>query len=363
MRTNYQPKSDHFLIGRYVFFYQYPLIFESIKTPIALAFVVYFDLGIQGVIITILLAYFIRIAIQLYFAKNKLKNQFSWHVLKNWIKISWVSLYEMFPKYIRKIDVVIFLLITNSVIGLAYYHVSLVIAKLILNSSLISQGLYPKLLADGPSSHIKDIFTLTMYFAIPLLAISIIFSKPALFALNPLYQGAEIIVILLAINAFLTVPNSIFQKVLKGIEKVDANENPKFKDLIKSNLFTISTAQIIRNVIYIGLLVGGLMIFTFNSDKSWVISDKNDKSFNHSLLYKKSTFLFLSFIMLLISSINRISLFNALDLLNHRTRDGQRLDSDWLKIENVHLHCTWVYPESIFNRFCFPTIEFDILIH
>ena len=247
------------------------IIFESVKTPIALAFVVYYDLGVQGVIITVLLAYFVRIAIQLYFAKNKLKNQFSWDVLKNWITNSWVSFYEMLPNYIAKTDVVIFLLITNSVVGLAYYHVSLVVARLIVNSSLVSQGLYPKLLADGPSVSIKDIFTLSMYFAIPLLAMSIIFSKPALFALNPLYQGAEIIVILLAIQAFLTVPNSIFQKVLKGIEKVDANENPKFKDLIKSNLFTISTARIVKFVIYLGLLVGGLLILTLNSDIELVI--------------------------------------------------------------------------------------------
>jgi len=242
------------------------IIFESIKTPIALAFVVYYDLGVQGVIITVLLAYFIKIAIQIYFAKNKLKNQFRWDVLKNWIKNSWISLYEMVPRYIRNIDVVIFLLITNSIVGLAYYHVSLVVAKIILNSSLISQGLYPKLLADGPSGHIKDIFTLSMYFAIPLLAITIIFSKPALFALNPLYQGAEIIVILLSLQAFLIVPNAIFEKVLRGIEKVDVDENPKFKDLIKSNLFTTSTARIFKEVIYLGLLVGGLLILTLNSD-------------------------------------------------------------------------------------------------
>jgi len=242
------------------------IIFESIKTPIALAFVVFYDLGVQGVIITVLLAYFVRIAIQLYFAKSKLKNKFSWDVLKNWITNSWISFYEMAPRFIKKIDVVIFLLITNSVLGLAYYHVSLVIAKLILNSSLVSQGLYPKLLADGPSQHIKEIFTLSMYFAIPLLAISIIFSKPALFALNPLYEGIEIIVILLSIHAFLSVPNSIFQKVIKGTEKVDANENPKFKDLIKSDLFSISTARVIKNVIYLGLLVGGLLILTLNSD-------------------------------------------------------------------------------------------------
>jgi O-antigen/teichoic acid export membrane protein len=247
------------------------IIFESIKTPFALAFVVFFDLGVEGVIITVLFASLVKICVQLYFARNKLKNQLSWVVFKNWFKNSWISSYEMIPQYIRKIDAVVFVLITNSVIGLAYYHVSSVIAKIILNSRLIGQGLYPKLLAGGSSYYIKEVFTLTMYFAIPLLAISIIFSKPALFALNPLYQNMEIIVILLATYTFISIPSIIFQAVLKGIEKVDTKENTTAKDLLKSNLFTISSTRIIRNVMYLGLLIGGLILLSFESDKELVI--------------------------------------------------------------------------------------------
>ena len=247
------------------------IIFESVKTPIALGFVVYYDLGVQGVIITVLFAYLIRIVIQIYFARFKLKNKFSFDVLKNWIRNSWVSLYETLPKFIKRIDVVVFLLITNSVVGLAYYHVSLTIANLISNSRLVSHGLYPKLLTDESSVSIKEIFTLIMYFAIPLLAISIIFSEPALFAINPVYQDGSIIVILFAIYTFLAVPNSMFITILRGIEKVDVKENPKFKDLFKSNLFTLSTVLLIKHCIYLILLVGGLLILKLNSDIEFVI--------------------------------------------------------------------------------------------
>jgi len=247
------------------------IIFETIKIPIALAFVVVYELGVQGAIIAVFLAILVRIGIQLYFARNKLKNQFSFVTLKNWFKISWVVIYSNLTSYVWKIDAVLFIVITNSVIGLAYYHASLIIANIITNSGAISQGLYPKLLSNGSYDYVKENFTRTMYFAIPLLAITIIFSKPVLFALNPLYQDAGIIVILLALRLFFHMPNAIFVVFLKGIEKVDVNENPKFKNLIKSYLFSISTVSLIQSIIYLSVMVIGLLILTMGSDKEFVI--------------------------------------------------------------------------------------------
>ncbi len=247
------------------------IIYELVKTPIALVFVILADLNVQGVILTVLFANFIMIAVQLYFARPKLKNQFSFDVLKNWLKHSWIVGYEILPQYIRKIDVVVFLLLTNSVIGLAYYHVALVISKVIRNSNLINQGLYPKLLGGGKSDYIKENFALTMFMAIPLFASSVIFAKPALFALNPLYQDGYLLVVVFSIHAFLTIPNSIFQITLKGIESVDTNENFKLGDLIKSNLFTISTIRMIKNVSYLVILISGLILFAFSNEKEFVM--------------------------------------------------------------------------------------------
>jgi len=56
------------------------------------------------------------------------------------------------------------------------------------HSGLISQALYPKLIAKGSHDHFRDNFTRLLYFAIPALGLTIIFSKPALFALKPLYS-------------------------------------------------------------------------------------------------------------------------------------------------------------------------------
>ena len=66
---------------------------EITKIPIALALIYYLELGILGVIITVLLSTCASIIIQLYYAKPKLKNRFEKKFVKKWLKLSWVALY------------------------------------------------------------------------------------------------------------------------------------------------------------------------------------------------------------------------------------------------------------------------------
>ena len=231
------------------------LIFEISKIPAALALVYFLGFGLTGAIMAVALAYCIRIATQLYFAKPKLNNKINFSYLIRWIKLSWLSLYSLMPKFIASLDVLIYTLIVGSVIGVAYYGVSLVIANLVLHSQKISLGLYPKLLAKGDYSYIKENFSLLLYFAIPLLGIAIVFSKPALFTLNPVYLEASVIVIILSFKVFFMALSEILRQVLLGIEKVDINQNAKFSQLLKSKLFYTSTIWTVKSIIYVSLLV------------------------------------------------------------------------------------------------------------
>jgi len=240
------------------------LCLEFLKIPLALATVVIFELGVQGAILAIFFAYIGKIIVQLYFANPKLKNKLNLQVLRRWLKLSWVPSYSTLPRYIANIDVVLYSVITGSVIGLAYYQASQTVAAIVVHSSLITQGLYPKLLAEESIEKIKDNFIHFMYFALPSLGFVIIFSKPALFALNPLYQEASLIVILLSFKMFFYSLRSIPQNVLLGLEKVDVEVNPKFSNLIKSKLFFVPTILSLFNIVYIIILIGILLFF--NSD-------------------------------------------------------------------------------------------------
>ena len=74
-------------------------------------------------------------------------------------------------------DLALYTIITSSVIGVAFYSISFTIGRLVSHSEKLSQGLYPKLLSGGDYSHITRTLSLLLLFGLPLVGISIIFSK------------------------------------------------------------------------------------------------------------------------------------------------------------------------------------------
>lgn len=238
------------------------LVFEILKIPVGILLVVIFDLGLNGAILVTFVAYVGRLTIQLYFAKSQLKKQLQFSLIKQWIKISWIPLYQNISHLIWTMDIIIFTIITNSVLGVAYYSISITIAAIISHAGMISQGLYPKLLSKGSLDHVEDNFNRLIYFAIPLLGIVILFSKPALFALNPLYDHLSIPVILLGFRGLFYVVTTFFYQVLLGTEQVDEESNPNFIALIKSKLFHLPTVNIIHHSSYIIILTIATFVLT-----------------------------------------------------------------------------------------------------
>jgi len=236
------------------------LAFESLKIPTGLLFVYILDLGVDGAILTTFIAFIAKIIVQIYFARTQLREKFSFNVLKHWLRLSWLPLYSNLSHLIWSLDVLIYTIITNSVIGVAYFSISSTIAAIIGNAGLISQSVYPKLLAMGSHKHINENFTYLMYFAIPLLGISIIFSKPALFALNPAYKDISLIVIIYSFRTFLYVVTNTLYQILMGIENVDIEKTYTYKTLAKSKLFQIPTLLNIHHGVYIGSLAIILLI-------------------------------------------------------------------------------------------------------
>jgi len=220
--------------------------FEIVKIPAALVLVYFLELGVVGAIFASLAAYIIRIGIQLYFARSQLKGKFSLSILKRWARISWIPLYSNIARFFKSSDILVYSIITGSVIGVAYYAVAMTLDKIIHISDSISRALYPKLIATGEHSYIKENLGLQMYFAIPLLTLSVLFAKPAMFALNPIYIDVAIIAIVLSFRMFFSEFNGIFGKILQGIDKVDVENNPKFSSLLKSKIFFVFTVKNVR---------------------------------------------------------------------------------------------------------------------
>jgi len=101
-----------------------------------------------------------------------------------------------------------------------------------------------------------------MYFAIPLLTISSVFAQPIMFALNPLYEQAFLVAIIIAFRMFLGQFGNLSGMVLKGIDEVDLEESPKFRKLLKSKIFFTFTIKNIQGAVQITVIIIVLLLLT-----------------------------------------------------------------------------------------------------
>jgi hypothetical protein len=236
----------------------------AIKIPIAFYLLYVLDYGIQGIIFVHASGLMASSIILFIYARNKFKNKFNIKLLVNWIKFSWLSVYPRISFFLLSLDIIIFTIITSSVVGVAYYSVALVIGGLVTYSEKFSQPMYAKLLGGGNLDQIQNNLTRFFYFAFPLTAISIVFSQAGLHILNPAYELAGYVVIILALKFLLMSIKHTLSLYLQGEEKVDKEIGSKFKDYIKSQLFFLPTLGIVTYSVYLTSLVVGLIIFSNN---------------------------------------------------------------------------------------------------
>ena len=249
------------------------LAFESTKIPTALIFVYFLHMGLSGAILATCIAYLTSIIILIIYAKEKIRDKIRIGFLTKWIRLSWLSVFPGISNLIYYLDVVIFSIISGSVIGLAYYSASLTVSSLVAYASLISRAIYTKLLEGGKGEHLEENLLRFFYLAFPLIPISLVFAQPALFALKPIYAIAVPVVIFMTVRAFLITLEGIFSQSLLGIEKVDINEKVNFKNYVKSKLFFVPAVILIEVCAYvIAVLVGLTLLKPFtNQDVELVI--------------------------------------------------------------------------------------------
>lgn len=230
------------------------------QIPIALLLVYYFEMGVQGVIISVFTGLIVSNIVLGWFAKERISREFKIKYLVKWLKMVWLPSYFAIPGIIYRFDVLVFSVISGSVIGLAYWTAALAISTIISHSGLIARAIYPKMLQGQGDNLLQNNFTLFFYFSIPLTGLIIAFARPALYTLNPEYSDSFIILIYLSLQVFFTTLGGVIEQTLLGKDEVDINEKSSMKDYIKSRLFQMPTLEMIQHTIYLILLIVGLLI-------------------------------------------------------------------------------------------------------
>lgn len=234
------------------------LSLDIVKLPAALILVYYMELGLIGAILSIIIATSVSIFILAIASRTKIKQSFKKKYLKNWLKHAWIPSYMKSAQFMV-FDVLIFSLLTGSVVGLAYWVSATTIGTIVRHSNQITKGVYPKLLSGGSKEHLQSNLMKLFFFAFPFMAFSIAFAKPGLFVLNPIYDIAVLVVVFITFRSFLHMLNGSFTQALQGIEKVDAKKSTQ-KEYLKSKLFYLPSIRMIRRGVYLGLMTSGIFI-------------------------------------------------------------------------------------------------------
>jgi O-antigen/teichoic acid export membrane protein len=235
------------------------IAFEIAKVPIGFLLLESFSLGLVGAIIATFLALLIKAGAATYFAFEHLKSAIDFSYMIRWLKLSWLSLYGIFAGNIYVLDTFIVTIFFHSTEPISYFAAATTISIVAGYAGILSKALGPKLIADTKAHHVQTVIRLYGLIGIPILIAVIVFAKPLLFLLNPAYSIAVPIVYFMSCRAFVYGIYTIFSDTLGGIEKVDTDENAKFSQYIKSNLFLLSTIQYVRTGIYLIPLMGFLL--------------------------------------------------------------------------------------------------------
>jgi O-antigen/teichoic acid export membrane protein len=205
-------------------------------------FVLQLQQGILGVMLSVIMASLIKTGIYLQTVLKELQQRLALSYVKEWLKGSAFNAYTIIGDRIAAI-IFIMLSIYGGEIGASYYAASAYITNIIAYTNFLAFALYPKILAENRIDEATVSMKMVLMFGIPMTtAVLIIPSSYLVFLkLDSTYVAAAPVLMIMAIDALITVFSSILSSVLAGIERVDEKAEIPFKQVVRSRLFLAFT--------------------------------------------------------------------------------------------------------------------------
>jgi len=302
-------------------------ILDLVKVPFVFIFLFVFDIGINGIFLSIIFAFIISNVTMLYLNRTKLREKFSLFTLKTWIYRFWIPGYPTVISIIHTLDfLIVVILASPEVVG--FYAAALAIGSFVSHTKLISIAVYPKLLRNDRGKYLNENFRLFVYSMLLFSVIVITLAKAGLYVLNPLYESISIVVIIITIRYVLFSIYDNFNLMLRATEKIDEKQNATIKDFIKSKLFKIPTIQLIQYSAYIVGLTVSLVFIEFSTTTDllifWALISliaQIPSTLIISIWIKKENLIQINYLTILKYFIALIPTYLVIDFLNNNILD------------------------------------------
>ena len=226
------------------------LVGEILKVSFVYLFVARLQLAALGAILTLIVAFAIKIAFYFEIIWKELKQKIALSYIKEWLKGSTFNLYNIAGDRLAAL-IFVMLLWYGTTTGYGYYYASVQIANIITYSTFLAFALTPKLLSDANIDEATTSLKNVLLFAVPMTAgVVAIPSSFLLFAKETGdYIAAAPVLTILAIDALISTISTIFTYVLYGVEKVDEKAEIPFRQVVKSRLFIAFSLPYVHSAI------------------------------------------------------------------------------------------------------------------
>ena len=232
----------------------YGLILQQVFRVI-LGYVLIVQLGqpLLGAIVSTIISVVFQMVYYFKLFSNELKERIQWGYVKEWLKGSILIIYSVIGSVITNF-IFIMLFYYGGVGSMDLYYAALQIASIVTYAGFLSFALYPKLLKERRSEDVTSSMKIVLMFALPMTIGAIALSDSYITLLRPetliLYPGAELVLIVLALDSLITVISGVYSSVLAGVETVD-RERLSFRSLGRSNLFKFYSLFYVQFIITI----------------------------------------------------------------------------------------------------------------
>lgn len=219
------------------------LVHETCKVILGFFLIMRLQLGLLGMLYSLVIAYFVQIALFIKFTAEELKGSFNWNYLKEWLKASPINLYNVVGSIIPGFAL-IFLFVYAEYARGCYFAASTVTAVIGYSGYLIF-GLYPKLLSKINIADVSTSLKMLLMLAIPMTSGAIVLSSSYLTIFDPTYADASLVLSILAVSTLSASLYGIFDTIVAGTERIDTKAKIPFKQLMKTSLFKMYTLSYI----------------------------------------------------------------------------------------------------------------------
>ncbi len=244
------------------------VIQQVIKLMLGYILIVLLGQPLLGAVICVLVSFGFQVIYYYKLIWVDLKEKIQWDYVREWLKGSTATIYNVVGTQLAAFVLILLYNLGSNVNSdltgaRGYYGAAAQIAQIVAYSSFLAFAMYPKLLAEGKREDITTSVKMVLMFVIPMTVGAAAIADSYMGLLSPNLRAAANVLVVLSVDAFVTVISGLYSSVLFGVENVDQTGFSLTK-LLHSRLFLVFSLPFLQAAIALPVSYYVLTTYAFH---------------------------------------------------------------------------------------------------